>query len=74
MLIIDEANELRTLLNQPDGQDALHNLFKCMVMNTKEKRKFHMLLGSSEFFPFMGLSICRTISIRDIRDWRPVRK
>lgn len=63
MLIINEANELRALLNQPGGQDALHNLFKWMVMNTKEKRKFHMLLGSSDFFPFMGLTICRTIRI-----------
>ena len=37
VLIIDEANELRALLKDPDGNEAVHNLFKWLVLNTKER-------------------------------------
>ena len=53
VFIIDEANELRTLVNQPNGEDALHNFLKWLVMNTKEQRRFHMLLASSDSFSSM---------------------
>ena len=50
MFIIDEANELNVLTKHPDGQDALHNLFKWLVMNTKEQNCFHVILSSSDSF------------------------
>ena len=50
IFVIDEANELSALMKDPDGQDALTNLFKWMVLNTKEINRFHTLLVSSDRF------------------------
>ena len=36
VFIIDEANELRAITKDPNGQAALHNLLKWFVLNTKE--------------------------------------
>ena len=47
---IDEANELRELSNDPDGSKALRNFFKCLVLNTKERSRFHVLFCSSDSF------------------------
>ena len=48
IFIIDEANELNALKRKPDGHDALHNLFKWLVMNTKELNCFHVILSSGD--------------------------
>ena len=50
IFVIDEANELSALMKDPDGQDALINLFKWMVLNTKEINRFHAMLVSSDSF------------------------
>jgi len=50
VFIIDEANELGTLTGVTEGEAALHNLFKWLVLNTKERRRFHVLLASSDSF------------------------
>ena len=50
LLVIDEANELHALTKDPNGQDALHNLFKWLVINTKELNRFHIMLSSSNSF------------------------
>ena len=43
VFIIDEANELRSLLKDVAGHDALHNFFKLFILDTKE-------LGSFTYF------------------------
>ena len=50
IFVIDEANKLSALMKDRDGQDALTNLFKWMVLNTKEINRFHALLVSSDSF------------------------
>ena len=44
------ANDLNVLTKHPYRQDALHNLFKWLVMNTKEQNGFHVILSSSNSF------------------------
>jgi len=56
ILVIDEANELNALVKDPDGQDALTNIFKWLVMNTKEANRFHSLLISSDSFFHLWVS------------------
>lgn len=56
LFIIDEANELGTLTKEKNGKAALHNLFKWLVLNTKERSRFHVLLSSSDSF-FHGGSL-----------------
>ena len=56
VFIIDEANELRALLKDPHGHDAIHNFFKWLVLNTKEQRRFHVLLASSDSFFHIWIS------------------
>ena len=56
VFIIDEANELNKLTEQPDGHDALHNFFKWLVMNTKELNCFHVILSSSDSFFHLWVS------------------
>ena len=50
IFMIDEVNELAALTKDPDGQDALMNLFKWLILNTKELNRFHTLLVSSNSF------------------------
>ena len=50
VLCIDEANRLRTLLRDGDGQAALKSLFEWLIMHTKEKNHFHVVLASSDSF------------------------
>ena len=64
IFVIDEANKLSALMKDPDGQDALTNLFKWMVLNTKEINRFHALLVSSDsFFSLMGSRLHRELQI-----------
>ena len=44
VFIIDEANELNALKTQPNGHDAIHNLFKWLVINITH---FHTILFTS---------------------------
>ena len=48
MFIIDDANELRSLLHENDGRDALHIVFKWFILNTKEIGRFHVIFASSD--------------------------
>ena len=50
VFFIDEANRLRSLLCDKDGQAALESLFQWFVLHTKEKRHFHVLMASSDSF------------------------
>ena len=56
LFIIDKANELRALSKDPDGSEALHNLFKWLVLNTKERSRFHVLFSSSDSFFHLWVS------------------
>lgn len=56
ILVIDEANELNALTKDSDGHDALTNLFKWLVLNTKEANRFHSLLVSSDSFFHLWVS------------------
>ena len=56
VFIIDEANELNALKSHPNGHAAIHNLFKWLVMNTKELNKFHVILSSSDSFFHLWVS------------------
>ena len=57
VFIIDEANELNALKSHPNGHAVIHNLFKWLVMNTKELNKFHIILSSSDSFSIYGYQI-----------------
>ena len=50
IFVIDEANELKALTADPEGHTALINLFKWLVLQTKERHRFHTLLLSSDSF------------------------
>ena len=50
MFVIDEANRLKTLQRDPNGQAALESLFEWFVSHTKENRHFHVVLLSSDSF------------------------
>ena len=50
IFFIDEANRLRSLLCNTEGQAALESLFQWFVLNTKEKRRFHVIMASSDSF------------------------
>ena len=56
VLIIDKGNELRAMLKDQYGEDALHNFFKWLVLNTKELRRFHALFASSDSFFHLWLA------------------
>ena len=56
LFIIDEVNELWALSKDPDGSEALHNLFKWLVLNTKERSRFHVLFSSSDSFFHLWVS------------------
>ena len=55
VLIIDKGNEFRAMFKDQYGEDALHNFFKWLVLNTKEIRRFHALFASSDSFFICGL-------------------
>ena len=50
VFVVDEANRLRTLLRDPDGQAALESLFEWFILHTKKKRQFQVILSSSDSF------------------------
>lgn len=50
ILFVDETNRLRTILRDADGQATLETFFEWLVMNTKEKQNFHVVLSSSDSF------------------------
>jgi len=56
------ANDLNVLTKHPYRQDALHNLFKWLVMNTKEQNGFHVILLSSDIFLTCGCQILLVLS------------
>jgi len=56
ILFIDEANKMDMLLKDPCGNDALQNLFEWFVANTKEKQRFHVVLGTSDSFYHLWVS------------------
>ena len=69
LLIIDEANELRALSKDADGNEALHNLFKWLVLNTKERSRFHVLFSSSDSLwvsKYIGTTRYETYVIGDL--------
>ena len=53
VFLIDEASEPWSLKKAPDGKDALHNLFKWFVMNSKEKKNSRFY-----FVVVIAFSIC----------------
>lgn len=50
VLFVDEANRLRTVLRDSDGQSALESFFEWLILHTKEKQQFHVLMASSDSF------------------------
>ena len=56
ILFIDEANKLKTLLDDPVGHGALLSFFDWMVKNTKQIRRFHIVLASSDSFFHLWIS------------------
>lgn len=50
VIVIDEANRLRSLLCDQNGHTALESLFQWFVLHMKEKRKFHVIMASSDSF------------------------
>ena len=52
LFIIDDANRLKTLLKDEDGQAALKSLFNWFVYHTKEQN-FHTVLISSDSTSFL---------------------
>ena len=74
LFIIDEANELRALTKEDDGNAALHNFFKWLVLNTKERNRFHVLLSSSDSFfhlwvsKYIGSTRYETYVIADLQE------
>lgn len=56
VFIVDEANELSAITKATDGNDSLHNFFKWLILNTKEKNRFHVLLASSDSFFHLWVS------------------
>ena len=66
VFIVDEANELNALTEQPDGHDALHNFFKWLVIN-KELNRFHVILSSSD--SFIHLWVFNDVSAHSYKTW-----
>ena len=50
VLVIDEANHLKSLLRDPNGQGDLESLFEQFVAHTKEQHHFHVVLLNSDSF------------------------
>jgi len=50
IFVIDEANHLKALLRDQNGQSALESMFEWFVLHTKEKWHFHVVLLSSDSF------------------------
>ena len=50
IFIIDEANKLNALTKDPNGHDTILNLFKWLILNTKERGRFHTIFVSSDSF------------------------
>jgi len=50
VLIIDEANRLRALLEDQAGSATLNDFFAWIVRNTKQDGKFHVIMASSDSF------------------------
>lgn len=45
------------MLKDPDGHQTLSKLFDWFVSNTKDHRRFHVILGTSDSFFNLWLSI-----------------
>ena len=50
ILFIDEANRLRTLLDDRKGDTVLNDFFEWIVHNTKQMHQFHVIMASSDSF------------------------
>ena len=50
VIFFDEANRLKSLLCDRDGQAALESLLQFLVMHTKEKKQFHVIMATSDSF------------------------
>lgn len=52
ILFIDQANRLKSLMDQERGAEALSHLLEWFVKSTKQDHRFHLVLGASDsFFP-----------------------
>ena len=56
IFVINEANKLSALTKDPSSQDAILNLFKWLILNTKELGRFHTILVSSDSFFHLWVS------------------
>lgn len=50
IIFFDKANSLRSLLCDADEKVALESLFQFLVMHTKEKKQFHVIIATSDSF------------------------
>jgi len=72
VLFIDEASRLNSLLRDPEGHEALVNMFQWFVKSAKQSHQFHVVLASSDsFFPlwvtkFVGSSRSKCYVIGDL--------
>ena len=56
IFVIDEANELSALTKDPNSHDTILNLFKWLILNTKELGRFHTIFVSSDSFLHLWVS------------------
>ena len=72
ILFIDEASRLNSLLRDPEGHEALVNMFEWFVKSTKQSHQFHIVLASSDSFfhlwvtKFVGSSRFKSYVIGDL--------
>ena len=50
VLVIDEANRLRAVLEDQAGNATLNDFVAWIVRNTKQDGKFHITMASSDSF------------------------
>ena len=54
IFVIDEANKLSALTKDSNSHDAILNLFKWLVLITKERGRFHTIFVSTDSFFICG--------------------
>lgn len=64
ILFVDEANRLRKLLRDPDGQSTLESFFEWLILHTNKKQQFHVLMARSDLF--FNLWVKKTYRIFEI--------
>jgi len=59
VVMVDKVNELAALTTDDTGDKALHNFFKWLVLNTKERSRFHASYQAVTVFSSLGiLQVC----------------